>query len=106
MLDLLPLAQAAPAPGGLLGSPFVLIAVLFGVMYFTMIRPQAKQAKAHRAMIAALKKGDRIVTQGGIHGKVTQVDETSILAEVDGSTKLRFDKHKVAYVVGDEKAAA
>ena len=92
----LPLAQAA-APGGLFGNPLILIAVLFLVMYFTMIRPQAKQAKQHRALIEGLQKGDRIVTMGGIHGTVRSVEDTTVLVEVDGGTKLRFDKGKVAY---------
>lgn len=100
----LPLAQAAP--GGLLGSPLLLIAVLFLVMYFTMIRPQAKQAKAHRALIEGLQKGDRIVTMGGIHGTIRQVDDTTVLVEVDGGTKLRFDKGKVAYAVNPKPDAA
>ena len=99
MLGLLPLAQAAPAPGGLLGSPFVLIAVLFAVMYFTMIRPQARQAKLHRELVAALKKGDRVVTMGGLHGTIQEVDDTTVLVRVDGDVKLRFEKGKVAYVL-------
>lgn len=101
----LPLAQAAPT-GGLFGNPLLLIAVLFLVMYFTMIRPQTKQAKAHRALIESLKKGDRIVTIGGIHGIVRAVEDTTILVEVDGGTKLRFDKGKVAYMVNADKEVA
>ena len=93
-----PLAQAAPT-GGLFGNPLLLIAVLFLVMYFTMIRPQAKQAKQHRALMEGLAKGDRIVTVGGIHGTVRSVEDTTILVEVDGGTKLRFDKGKVAYTI-------
>ncbi len=100
-----PLAQAAPT-GGLLGNPLLLIGVLFLVMYFTMIRPQTKQAKAHRALVESLKKGDRIVTIGGIHGIVRAVEDTTILVEVDGGTKLRFDKGKVAYAVNADKEAA
>lgn len=99
MLTLLPLAQAAPA-GGLFGNPLLLLGLLFAVMYFTMIRPQAKQAKAHRALVEGLSKGDRVVTMGGIHGQIRQVDEKSVLLEVDGGTKLRVDKGKVAYIVG------
>ena len=98
MLTLLPLAQAAP--GGLFGNPLLLLGLLFAVMYFTMIRPQAKQAKAHRALVDGLSKGDRVVTMGGIHGQIRQVDEKTVLLEVDGGTKLRIDKGKVAYSVG------
>ncbi|MEM1115093.1 MAG: preprotein translocase subunit YajC [Bacteroidota bacterium] len=103
MLTLLPLAQAAP-PGGLFGNPLILISVLFLVMYFTMIRPQSKQAKAHRELVGSLAKGDRIVTIGGIHGTIKSVDDTTILVEVDGGTKLRFDKGKVAYKVNSTTA--
>lgn len=92
---MLPLAQAAP--GGLFGNPLLLLGLLFVVMYFTMIRPQAKQAKQHRELVGGLTKGDRVVTMGGIHGTIRQVDERTILLEVDGGTKLRIDKGKVAY---------
>jgi preprotein translocase subunit YajC len=94
----LPLAQAAPA-GGLFGNPLLLLGLLFLVMWFTMIRPQAKQAKAHRELIAGLSKGDRIVTVGGIHGTIREVDEKSVLVDVDGGTKLRIDKGKVGYTL-------
>ena len=100
----LPLAQAAP--GGLFGNPLILIAILFLVMYFTMIRPQAKQAKAHRELVGGLAKGDRVVTIGGIHGTIKSVEDATILVEVDGGTKLRFDKGKVAYKVNSTPAEA
>ncbi len=98
----LPLAQAAP--GGLFGNPLILIAVLFLVMYFTMIRPQTKQAKEHRALVEGLAKGDRVVTMGGIHGTIRSVEDNTVLVEVDGGTKLRFDKGKVAYKLNAEAA--
>lgn len=98
---MLPLAQAT---GGLFGNPLLLLGLLFVVMYFTMIRPQTKQAKAHRALIESLTKGDRIVTVGGIHGTIRQVDDATVLAEVDGGTKLRFDKAKIAYKVTPDAA--
>ena len=74
---LFPIAQAAPT--GLLGSPFLLVGVLFVVMYVTMIRPQAKQAKAHRALVEGLKKGDRVVTSGGLHGTIAKLDEATVV---------------------------
>ena len=99
-----PLAQAAPA-GGLFGNPLLLIALMFGIMYFFMIRPQSKREKARKAMIDAVVKGDRIVTAGGIHGTVTKVDETSVLVSVDGDTKLRFEKSAIASVMTKDGAA-
>ena len=99
---MLPLAQAAP--GGLLGSPLLLIAVLFAVMYFTMIRPQAKQAKAHRALVEGLSKGDRVITAGGIHGTIRAVEDRTVLLEVDGGTKLRLDRGKVVALAVEPKS--
>ena len=104
MFRLLPVAQAAPSPGGLLGSPFLLIAVLFAVMYFTMIRPQARQAKLHREMVAALKKGDRVITAGGLHGTIARIDETTIQLRMDGDVKLTVEKGKVIHVMADAAA--
>ena len=105
MLTLLPLAQAAPT-GGLFGNPLLLLGLLFVVMWFTMIRPQTKQAKAHRELVAGISKGDKIVTVGGIHGTVRQVDDATILVEVDGGTKLRIDKGKVGYSLSSTEPSA
>lgn len=102
MLHLLPVAQAAPPSGSLLGSPLLLMAVLFAIMYFTMIRPQSRQAKLHRELVAGLKKGDRVITAGGLHGTIAQVDETSVLLRVDGDVKLRVERGRIAAVVGGE----
>jgi preprotein translocase subunit YajC len=67
----------AQAVGGGLGGigGFVPLILIFGIMYFLMIRPQQKKLKEHRAMVAALRKGDQIVTAGGLIGKVVKVKE-------------------------------
>lgn len=89
------LAQADGANLFALFLPFLLVFIVF---YFFIIRPQRRREDQRRAMIAAVKKGDRIVTIGGIHGTVTKVDEDSVLAEVDGQVKLRFDKNAIASI--------
>ena len=75
------------APAGtesqLLG--FLPIILMFVAMYFLMIRPQMKRAKEHRNMLAALQKGDEVVTAGGIVGKVTKVNEAYVTVEVSAS---------------------
>ncbi|WP_412069621.1 preprotein translocase subunit YajC [Rubrivirga sp. IMCC43871] len=91
----LPLAQAAS--GGLFGNPLLLLGLLFLVMWFTMIRPQAKQAKAHRELVGGLSKGDKVVTVGGVHGTIRQLDERTVVLEVEGGTKIRVDKGKIGY---------
>ena len=87
---------------GILGSPLVLIAAMFAVMYFFIIRPQATREKARKAMIAALEKGDKVVTAGGLHGTVTKLDDATVTLTSEGTT-LRFDRNAVAQVKGEPK---
>jgi len=72
---------AAPAGGGLMGLliPLVLVMVIF---YFLMIRPQQKQAKQHREMLEALEAGDRIVTNGGLHGRIMKAQDDVLTVEI------------------------
>lgn len=90
-------AQDAAAQGpGLIGSlmPMVLILVVF---YFLLIRPQNKRAKEHRAMLAAIGRGDRIVTSGGIVGTVTKVvDDEQLQVEIADGVKVRVMRSMVA----------
>lgn len=90
------LAQASPAGSNM--SFFIMMGMLFVVFYFFIIRPQRKRDAARQTMIEAVKKGDKIVTAGGIHATVTKVEETSVLAQVDDTTKLRFEKTAIAAV--------
>lgn len=73
--------------------PMVLIMVVF---YFFMIRPQVKKAKDHKKLIEGLKKGDKIITTAGIHGRIADMNDTTFLIEVEGGVKIRFDKSAVS----------
>lgn len=73
--------------------PMVLIMVVF---YFFMIRPQVKKAKDHKKLVAELGKGDKVITTAGIHGKIVDMNETTFLIEVEGGTKIRFDKSAIS----------
>ncbi len=73
--------------------PFILIALVF---YFVFFRPQSRQAKQHQAFLGALKKGDEVVTQGGIIGTVVLVEDRTVTIDVGGGTKLRVLKNQVA----------
>ena len=101
---MLPLAQ----PSG--GSPVPLILFMvgiFAVFYFLMIRPQKQKEKQRRETIAQLKKGDRVVTIGGIHGEVVGLKERTMIIKVDpdsGAT-LKMNRSAVHRVVGDEDDA-
>jgi preprotein translocase subunit YajC len=71
---------------------FIMIGVIIVVFYFFMIRPQQKKAKAEQKMRDSLAKGDRIITIGGIHGKIVSVEPDSVLIEVDNGVKLKMEK--------------
>ena len=73
--------------------PMLLIIVVF---YFFMIRPQMKKAKDHKKFVQELKKGDKVITTSGIHGKIVDLNETTFLIEVESGTKIRFEKSSVS----------
>ena len=93
------LAQAAPgaANGGL--SMLIMMIVLFGLMYFMMIRPQMKRQKEHRQLVSNLAKGDEVVTNGGIAGRVDEVGETFITVEIATNVKIKLQKSAVQQVL-------
>ena len=100
------LLYVAP-PAGEAGNPlamFLPLILIFIVFYFFLIRPQKKKEDQRKKMIDAVAKNDKIVTIGGVHGTVTQVDDDSVLAQVDSNTKLRIDKNAIANVLGKEPA--
>jgi preprotein translocase subunit YajC len=82
--------------------PFVLI---FAVFYFIVIMPAKKQQRKKDAMIGELKKGDRIITTGGIYGTVAVVEDNSLLVKIADNVKIRISKSSVAGPVGDELSA-
>ena len=91
MLTLLQAAQAAPQQGSG-GSMWIMLALIFVVMWFFMIRPQRKQQKEIQAFRDGLKKGDKVVTIGGIYGTVCEIKENNVLIEVDNNVKIRVSK--------------
>jgi preprotein translocase subunit YajC len=99
-LLLLAAPQAVESPNFLVTMlPLLLIFVVF---YLFIIRPQKRREEERRKMIEAVKKGDRIITAGGMHGTVTQVDETSVLVQVDTNVKLRIEKSAIGSITAKE----
>ena len=98
-------AQAAGGAGGALGS-FIPLILIFAIMYFLLIRPQQKKQKEHAAMVAALRRGDQVITQGGLHGKVTKVkDDNEIEVEIATGVKVRVVQSTIASVVSKTEPA-
>ena len=83
-------AGTQPAGGGM--SMWIMLALIFVVMWFFMIRPQRKQQKELQNFRDSLKKGDKVVTIGGIYGTVCEIKEGSVLIEVDNNVKIRVSK--------------
>ena len=89
MFTILQAAQPAQGGGALM---WVMMALIFVVMWFFMIRPQRKQQKELQAFRDGLKKGDKVVTIGGIYGTVCEIKDTTVLIEVDNNVKIRVSK--------------
>jgi preprotein translocase subunit YajC len=88
-------AGAQPSPY----SPLIMLGVFFLVFFFFVIRPQMKRAKDHRNMIAAIAKGDEVVTSGGILGRVEDVGDAFITVEVSAGVRLKLQKHAISAVL-------
>ncbi|KRO55324.1 MAG: hypothetical protein ABR79_06045 [Cryomorphaceae bacterium BACL11 MAG-121001-bin54] len=77
-------------------SSLIMFGMIFAVMYFFMIRPQIKKQKKEREYRSALQKGDKVITIGGIHGKITDIKEDTVIIEVHGGTTLKVEKTAVS----------
>ena len=93
-------AQAAgSAQGGDTMMGMLPIILMFVILYFLMIRPQQKQKKDREAMLSTVKKGDRVVTTGGLHGTVVGLNEQTVTLKVADSVKLDFDRTALGRIV-------
>jgi preprotein translocase subunit YajC len=90
------LALASPPGGGGAGwTTPVMFGAIIAIFYFMIIRPQQKRMKEHQSMLSAVKRGDKVVLSGGMHGTVFEVEEKSLLVEIAKNTVVRFDKGAV-----------
>ena len=94
-------AQTAAAAAGPMDSimQFLPIILMFGVLYFLMIRPQMKKAKEHKALLDALGKGDEVITQGGIAGKITKVGDDFISISIADNVEIQIQKPAITMVL-------
>ena len=86
-------------PGSGIGSFFVPLIFIFIIMYFVMIRPQKKRQEQQQKLVAGLKTGDRVVTNAGIHGLISNVKENTVLVKVADNVKIEMDKAAIATVL-------
>jgi preprotein translocase subunit YajC len=90
------LLQAAPSGGGMNIQLMVTMGLMVVVFYFFLIRPQQKKAKDQKKFIEALKVGDKVVTIGGAHGRIAEVDDDTFVLEVERGGRIRFSKSAVS----------
>jgi len=92
----------AQGAGGAAGGGYeslILIVLMFGVLYFLMIRPQMKRAKEHKTMIEALQKGDEVVAAGGVLGRVTRINDNYVTLEVSSNVEIQIQRSAVQLVL-------
>ena len=92
----------APQGGGF--AALVPIILMFVIFYFLLIRPQQKKAKSHQEMINNLKKGDRVVTSGGIYGRITNIDDQSATVEIADKVRVKITRGSVASLAQEAPA--
>ena len=82
---------------------FLPLIAIIGIFYFLIIRPQGKKQKETQRMLSALRKGDRIVTVGGLHGVIQSIRENTVIVRVDENTKLEFNRAAIATVTSNAR---
>ncbi len=99
-MNFLPFAQVAPAPNAPnpLMMQMILMAMIFAIFYFILIKPQKKKQAEHEKMVGGLKKNDEVVTIGGILGTVVNVKDNTVVLRVDDNVKIEFQKSAIAVI--------
>jgi preprotein translocase subunit YajC len=85
--------------GGGLGA-FLPLIIIFGIFYFLLIRPQQRKAKQHKQVLASLKKGDRVVSSGGLHGLITGLTDDLVTMEISPKVRVKVSRGSIAGAIG------
>ena len=101
LISLAFVTSCAPVPeggaeGGFDWTVIMFLILIFGLMYFVLIRPQRQRQKEHQQLVSELKRGDKVVTAGGIYGQIETVDEESIVMKIESGTTIRVARNSVA----------
>lgn len=99
------LMAPSPGEGGSGGGSLISTVIMFGsiiaIFYFMILRPQQKRQKEREKLLSALKKGDKIVTSGGLHGTIAGLDDKTALVQVSDTVKMKFERSAIATVLRD-----
>ncbi len=91
--------------GGGLGA-FLPLIIIFGIFYFLLIRPQQRKAKQHKQVLASLKKGDRVVSSGGLHGLITGLSDDLVTMEISPKVRVKVSRGSIAGAIGKTESQA
>ena len=91
--------------GGGFGA-FIPLILMFAIFYFLLIRPQQKKAKQHKAMLAAIKKGDKVISSGGLHGVVTGLTDEVVTMEIAPKIRVKVSRGSVAGILKREESSS
>jgi preprotein translocase subunit YajC len=98
----------APQPGtnpeSSLFSTLIMFALIIGIFYFLILRPQQKRQKERQKLLDAVKKGDKVVTAGGLHGTVAGLDDKTVLLQVSENVKMKFERSAISTIVKEGEA--
>ncbi len=97
------LLQAGGTPG-ILGNPLIMMIIVMGIFYVMLILPQQRQRKKTQAMLAALKNGDKVITNSGIYGTVNGLDGDTVILKIADQVKIRIARSAIASVEAEESA--
>jgi preprotein translocase subunit YajC len=86
-------------------STLIPLVIIFAIFYLLLIRPQQKQQKKHREMVSAMRKGDKVVTRGGMHGTVYGLTEGAVTLEVADNVRIKFSREAIAAIATNENNA-
>ncbi|HET53828.1 MAG TPA: preprotein translocase subunit YajC [Ignavibacteria bacterium] len=89
--------------GGSMVSTLIMFGAIFAIFYFMIIRPQQKRAKERDRMLSEVKKGDKIITSGGIHGTVAGLDEKTVLIDVGNNVKIKMERSAIGSIAQQVK---
>ncbi len=96
MQPLLTLLMMPSKEGSIDYSFLIMMGGIFVIMYFFMIRPQSKKMREQRDYLSAIQKGDKVITTGGIHGKILNIDDKTVLLEIDTNVKMKIERNGIS----------
>ncbi|HOJ18893.1 MAG TPA: preprotein translocase subunit YajC [Ignavibacteriaceae bacterium] len=84
-------------------STLIMFGAIFLIFYFMIIRPQQKRTKEREKLLSSIQKGDKVITNGGIHGVVSSVEEKTVILQVSDNTKLKFERSAITSVTSSKE---